>query len=52
MGKPGKHKHNRPRVSRAGCAMCKPHKHGFTNPNRMQLRIQAETLDAAFEEYG
>jgi len=45
MGKVRKHKNNRPKVSRAGCAMCKPHKHGVTNPNRMQLKIEAGKRD-------
>ncbi len=45
MGKVRKHKNNRPRVARAGCAMCKPHKHGVTSPNRMQLKIEASKDD-------
>jgi len=54
MPKPKKWKRGRPKQSRAGCLLCKPHKHnGVDVPKRQEARArieEREEFDALGEE--
>ena len=48
----GHHKRGRPKSSRAGCAMCKPHKQNAIKDSagaRTRQEIEADDREASFE---
>lgn len=51
MPKPDKHKRKKPKSGRAGCLLCKPHKHQGADRRTLQEKSQDESDFELNQEY-